>query len=84
MPGAPVGQFAFASLAAPVPLLAFRQYYVVSHEEAGGDRWFDLPTTVTTTPVAAVLSGVFSDDAAPGFTTQGGAGQTYGPVNFRY
>ena len=83
--GAPVGQFAYASLPAPVTLRAFRQYYLVSHEEAGGDYWHDVTvTTVTTTGVAAVTSGVYNEDAAPGFKFEGGAGQTYGPVDFRY
>lgn len=83
--GAPVGQFAYASLPTPVTLQAFRQYYLVSREEVGGDLWHDvLATTVATTSVAAVTSGVFNDDASPGFQFAGGAGQAYGPVDFRY
>lgn len=83
--GVPVGQFAYTPLPAPVALQAFRQYYLISHEDMGGDLFHDvIATTVMTTTVAAVTSGVFSDDAAPGFQFQGGAGQTYGPVDFRY
>ncbi len=84
MPAAPVREFAFVGLSQPVTLLPFRQYFVVSHEEANGDIWFDIPTVVVTTAVASVSSGVFNDDAAPGFTFAGGANETYVPVNFRY
>ena len=87
--GVPVGQFAYASLPAPVTLYAFRQYYLVSHEEAGGDLWHNqvVATTVTTTSVATVTSGVFNDDndlPDLGYQVAGGAGRLYGPVDFRY
>lgn len=83
--GVPLGQFAYTPLSAPVTLQAFRQYYLISHEDMGGDLFHDvIATTVTTTSVAAVTSGVFSDDAMPGFQFTGGAGQAYGPVDFRY
>ena len=82
MPAGASGEFAYVSLDPPVDLLPFRRYHIVSHEEAGGDSFHDLPTTVTTTSVAQVLSGVFNDDAAPGFVVQGGPGQMYVPVDF--
>jgi hypothetical protein len=85
MPAGPVGDYAFVALPQPVTLQAFRQYFVVSHEVDGGDLWHDLPTNVvTTTNVASITSGVANDDAAPGFTLQGGPNQLYVPVNFRY
>jgi hypothetical protein len=85
MPAGAVGDYAYVALPQPVTLQALRQYFVVSHEVAGGDAWHDLPTNVvTTTNVASITSGVASDDAAPGFTLQGGPNQLYVPVNFRY
>ena len=83
MPGGPVGEFTYAGLATPITLKAFRQYFIVSHEVAGGDQWFDLPSVVTT-PVATVTAAVFNDDTAPGYMFQGGAGSCYVPVSFRY
>jgi len=41
-------------------------------------------TTVTTTNVAEVTSGVFNDDMMPGYQTAGGSGNMYGPVDFKY
>jgi hypothetical protein len=83
MPGGAVGDFAYAPLPSPITLQAFRQYFVVSHEVAGGDQWFDL-NSVVTTAVANVTAAVFNDDTAPGFMFQGGAGNAYVPVSFRY
>lgn len=84
-PSSGAGEFAYATLAAPVTLEANQTYFLVSHEVAGGDAFSDvLGTTVTTTDVAAVTSGVFNDDADPRFQQAGGPGNTYGPVDFRY
>ena len=77
--------YAYAPLQPSVVLQANTEYYVVSHETNGGDRWFDFPTVVTTTGVASVTSGVFNDDAnLAGYVLQPGANRTYVPVNFRY
>mgnify|MGYP001163415022 CR=1 FL=1 len=84
-PAAPVREFKYAILDPPVTLIANGRYFIVSHEETNGDLWFDLPTTVQTTAVAAVESGVYNDDNdAAGYLVQGGPGQTYVPVNFFY
>jgi hypothetical protein len=83
MPAGPVGTFAFATLAPPVTLQAFRQYFIVSHEQAGGDFYHDL-CNVTTTPIASITSGISRDDMAPGFSPKGGLNQSYVPVNFKY
>ena len=77
--------FAYATLQPAVVLKANTDYYVVSHEAAMGDVFHDFATTtVTTTDVAEVTSGVFNDDMMPGYQTAGGSGNMYGPVDFKY
>ena len=84
MPAGSVGSFAFAPLMQTVTLRASQQYFIVSHEESGRDAWHQLPNTAMTTSVATINSGIFSDDAAPGFTPAGMQNEMLGPVNFRY
>lgn len=86
IPASPVFQgYAYANLQPNVVLAANTEYYVVSHEVALGDVFFDvLSTTVTTTDVASVRSGVFNDDADPRYQRAGGLNNTYGPVDFLY
>jgi hypothetical protein len=38
--GTPTGAFAYANLATPVTLVAGQSYYLLSHESAGGGRWY--------------------------------------------
>ena len=55
-----------------------RKRYVVSHEAAMSDEFYDFAaTTVTTTNVAEVTSGVFNDDATPGYQPAGESGSTH-------
>jgi hypothetical protein len=68
---------------APVKLDADSQYYVVSHESLGGDDFFTQDTIVTTNAEAEVTNAVESI-ALVTFTTAGGPGHAYGPVNFQY
>jgi hypothetical protein len=86
-PSDPTQGFAYATLQPTVVLLANTEYYVVSHEDAMGDVWHDLDTTVTTTDVAQVTSSVFNDDNDNpdlGYQRPSGPGTTYGPVDFKY
>ena len=76
------GNFSYASLASPVTLSANATYYVVSLETNGGDQWYDHDTAVHTTSVASVTAPVYSSGSS--WTISGGAGQTYGPVDFEY
>lgn len=79
--------FAYAALQPAVVLQENTQYYVVSHEAAMGDTFFDINTTVTTTDDAQVMSGVYNEDNDnPDLLYQrpGGPGSTYGPVDFKY
>lgn len=82
-PDAVDGEFVYGALMNPVTLLANAEYYVVSEEIAGGDRWYDLDTVVQTTAVASVVSAVFGDGVMS-YTRGGGPGQTYGPVDVLY
>jgi hypothetical protein len=75
--------FAYATLVAPVTLTPTERYYVVSHEVAGRDSWFDT-TLVTTTDVAQVTSAIFNDDTNPRYVVSASTGQTFGPVDFKY
>lgn len=42
--GCTPGQFVYGSLSSPVALRAYTSYYLVSQEQAGGDRWYDYTT----------------------------------------
>lgn len=83
MPAAPIYDFAYESLSPPVKLNAFGLYYIVSEETNGGDQWYHRDTSVETTDVADVLSGVYNYGSPP-YILEGVAKQTYGPVDFRY
>jgi hypothetical protein len=81
--GGTVGEFAYASLANPVVLQPGTLYFLVSEEFFGGDRWYDLNTSVTTTSVAQCIGPVFLMGSS-----LGGAyhvpNTTYGPVDYKY
>lgn len=83
MSGGTAGQFKYATLSSPVILAAGGTYYVVSQETVGGDAWHDFNTTVTTTSAAAELSAVYGSGGGT-WIPLGAAGQTYGPVDFKY
>jgi hypothetical protein len=85
MPAGPIGTFAYRALPQPVALNKYRLYYFMTHEEIGGDDFHDI-MPVDTTGIGTIISGVYSDDAAPNtYLSLGGSmNQTYGPVNFTY
>jgi hypothetical protein len=77
------GAFAYASLPSPVTLQANKTYYIVSQETQGGDRWYDINTSIQTASVAIETSGVWSSDGAT-YNITGSSDQEYGPVDFQY
>lgn len=79
-PTAQAGTFVYGLFPSPVMLNPNTEYYIVSAETSGGDRFADLDTTVFTTGDAAVVSAVFGDGISS-YTRGGGAGNTYGPVD---
>jgi len=80
---APAGAFNYVALAQPVTLSANSLYYLVSQETAGGDRWYNYDTTVTTTSVASMNKAARFDGAS--WLISGTSAQmTYGPCGFRY
>lgn len=81
--GGTPGQYAFGALTTPVNLTAGAVYYLVSQEFNGGDQFYDVATTVSTTTAAAVQSGVFGFGAGAWYS-YGAAGHTYGPLNLIY
>jgi hypothetical protein len=83
--GTPAGAFAYATLAGPVTLAAGQSYYLLSHETAGGDRWYDYDTHTVTTPAAADVGVAYAGDATPNtVVVGGGTNQSYGPPNLLY
>lgn len=80
--GAAPGSFAYAPLASPVVLNANTTYYLVSQETAGGDTWYDLDTTLQTSPVATISGAVWAFTNS--YSTLGGAGHSYIPVDFKF
>ncbi len=80
MAGCTASQFAYAALAAPITLAANTQYYLVSQETLGGDRWLD-QGALSTKPDATVVSSVFSSGAT--FVINS-ANTSYVPPNFLF
>ncbi len=78
-----IGEFVYTALANPVTLPAGTTVFVVSEERVGVAFHDANSTTVQTTNVARVTSGVFSDAATP-FTIVSTADHTFGPVDFQY
>ena len=73
-------EFVYGILPAPITLTPNTEYLVLSQETLGGDTFFDLDTTVLTSPIASVVAAVFGDGVTP-FVRGGGPGHTYGPVD---
>ncbi len=73
-------EFVYGILPAPITLTPNTEFLVLSQETLGGDQFFDLDTTVLTSPIASVVSAVFGDGVTP-FVRGGGAGHSYGPVD---
>jgi hypothetical protein len=83
MSGGTAGSFIYANLPSTVTLNANTTYYILSQETSGGDQWYDINTTITTTVVASETSAVWSQDGAT-YNPIGSAGQAYVPVDFVY
>jgi hypothetical protein len=83
MSGGTAGHFRYANLSSPVVLSAGTTYFVMSQETSGGDSWYYDDTIITTTSVATETAGAWGFGAGQWFLN-GGAGQTYGPVDFQY
>ena len=79
--GGSPGGFAYGSLASPVTLSANTTYYLVTLEVSGGDQWYGDDTTVQTSPIGSVTSGVYLSGST--YVLAAAAGNTYGPVDFQ-
>jgi hypothetical protein len=80
MAGCTASQFVYATLAVPLTLAANTQYYLVSQETLGGDRWFD-QSRLSTKPEATVLTSVFSNGAS---YVPNSVNTSYVPPNFLF
>ena len=78
--GGVANEFVYGILPAPITLTPNTEFLVLSQETLGGDQFFDLDTTVLTSPIASVVSAVFGDGVTP-FVRGGGPGHSYGPVD---
>lgn len=83
MSGATLDEFVHGALASPVTLQANTSYLLLSQETAGGDAWYDVDTTVTTTTAASVSSGAWGFGGGVWYT-YGNAGNAYVPLDFGY
>jgi hypothetical protein len=82
MAGGTVGQFKYAALVSPVTLKAGTSYYLVSKETFGGDYWYDIDTSLTTSTAASVFGGIYGN--GPGaWYAYGAAGHSYVPLDFK-
>jgi hypothetical protein len=77
------GQFQYANLPAPVTLAAGATYFVLTQEAQGGDTWYDINTAVHVSPVATQAGGIWGYGAGQWYS-YGSAGESYGPVDFKY
>jgi hypothetical protein len=82
--GQTAGQFAYASLPSQIALPASTKYYLTSLEVSGGDTWYDLNTTLTTTNAATCNSAEFYYTTGTEWLAEGTGGNSYGPVGFTY
>jgi YVTN family beta-propeller protein len=83
MAGGTTGSFVYANLPSTVTLNANTTYYILSQETSGGDQWYDINTTVTTSAVASEIGAVWSQNGTT-YNPIGSAGQAYVPVDFLY
>ncbi len=79
--GATPGTFAYGSLGPQIALSAFKTYYVLSQEIAGGDQWYDNDTTLQTSADATGASPIWGNGS---WNSGGAAGRTYVPVDVKY
>jgi hypothetical protein len=80
MAGCTASQFLYTTLASPLTLQANTQYYFVSQETNGGDKWYD-QSTLSTKADASVLSSVYSNG---GTFVLNAPNTSYVPPNFQY
>ncbi len=79
--GATAGTILYGALTGPVTLNANSSYYIVSHEAASGDQWYELNSLVQTTSDAIVNGPEYGIP----FTLVGGmAGHSYVILDFKY
>src|SRR6516225_7279554 len=83
MSGGTAGQYRYATLASPVTLSAGATYFVMSQEVSGGDFWYYDDTRITTTSVASETAAAWGYGVGQ-WHLNGGPGQAYGPVDFKY
>jgi|GEM_PF-1605698 len=80
--------FKYAALGSPVTLAANTVYYIVSLEVVGGDQWYGgqgIEPILATTGVATINSAIYWKTQSGGaWATEGSAGYSFVPVNFKY
>jgi hypothetical protein len=81
--GAPPG-FKYGDLIPAVTLAAGTEFYVLSEEFVGPDRFYEQDETVVTRIEATINTAMESDVNGVAFTPAGVMGHTYGPVDFQY
>ena len=81
MAGCTPGQFVYVGISLASPLAAGGNYYLVSQEIAGGDKWYNYGT-ITTANVASATGIVYS--VGSNYVGSPVANNSYVPVNFQY
>lgn len=77
-------QFKYGDLNPAVPLVPGDNFYVLSEEFAGGDRFYEQDETVATRVEAKITSAMESDPQGTVYTPANIMGHTYVPVDFQY
>jgi len=76
--------FKYGDVNPPVTVMSGSDFYVLSDEFNGGDRFYEQDTVVAARIEARITSAMESDPQGVIFTPAGGMGHTYGPVDFQY
>lgn len=80
--GATAGKYAYAALGTPIALSASTSYYILSSETNAGDQFYNYNTEVNAAPIDGTVD--FAAYKSGTITDIGSAGNSYGPLNFRY
>jgi hypothetical protein len=82
MAGCTTGQIKYEPLANALALNQGSTYYLASQETSGGDKWYDVGQTTSTT-AGVINSAVYSSNGSS-WSPGGAANNTYGPTSFQY
>lgn len=79
----PGDTYVYTALPQPVTLQPGTDYYLLSLENQGGDSWYDVDSTVTSSAAATIVNGAWGFRAGEWYE-HGASQNAFGPVNLKY